>query len=131
MQRGDSGTNTVDELQRLREDYSIELIRRDVRRIGEIAENRCCAFRRANVEDVADRDAVAAEPPRVTVVAYLQHTVTDVRGVLRQKPLNVIAIDWPASIEPPFAADGVSRRRSPKFTRPTGMCRASVSRVAM
>jgi hypothetical protein len=97
--------DVVEELERLRHDHAVEGIRRDVRRVGEIADEGRARIRIVDVEDVSLRHAAFAEDARVIVVFDLEHVSADIVRVRAQELLDVIAIDRPAAIEAVLRAE--------------------------
>ena len=51
------------------------------------------------MEDIAPRDALPSEPPRIVIVLDLENPSANVMGVNCQEALDVIAIDWEATVE--------------------------------
>jgi hypothetical protein len=59
------------------------------------------------MEDIAPRDALTSEPPRIVIVLDLENPSANVMGVNRQEALDVIAIDR----EPTVEAEPATERR--------------------
>ena len=117
VQRRERGANVVDELERLRDDRAVERVARDLRGVGEVADDRRfrVAFRRH--EDVALLDPVT-EPVRVVGRGDLEDAC---RGCPPHAPprkrVHVDAVDRRAPLEAPVRVD---RRRTPECAEVDG-----------
>ncbi len=98
-----------DHLQGLCADDAVERRRRHGVGPREIGHERRLRVARDGVQDVAARDAGAAELPRVPVVADLEHPSPYVVRMRAEELLDVVAIDREPAVEP----DDPAHRREP------------------
>src|SRR5262249_21784677 len=101
-------------LERLHEDDAVCDFGRQVILGGEVCSDRGTAVRRVDVEDVL-RPHVDAERVDVAAVADLDDVARNVGPMLRQEPLDKMAIDRRAAIPSPAVA---YRRRPTKTSQP-------------
>ena len=85
--------HVVDVGQRLRADEAIEAVARHVVGVGEVGDERRSRIAFVDVEDVALRDAAAAEQLRIGVFRDFEDAAADVECVPAQECLDVVAID--------------------------------------
>src|SRR5581483_10654419 len=89
MQRRDRPVDVVDEGEGLGQDDTVEPVRGNLLRGGQVRYDRCTGMARVDVENVARDDPVTPELAGVAVITDLQHPAPDVGGVGREKPLDV------------------------------------------
>ena len=107
MQRRERRTDVVDELQGLRHDRAVERVARDLRRVGEVADDRRLRVALLRHEDVDARD-VCAVARRVVGRRDLEDAPPDVGGALADEPIHEDAVDRRSPLVAPVRID---RRR--------------------
>ncbi len=108
----ESRAHVVDELQRLRDDRTVEGVVGDLRSIGEVGDDRRLRVSLRRHEDVHLLDT-PPEAGRVVGRGDLEHAPANVGGVGSDEALDVHAIDRRPALEAPV---GVDRRDAPEVT---------------
>ena len=104
VQRRERGADVVDELERLRDDRAVERVARDLRRVGEVADDRRLRVSLGRHQDVRPLDAVS-EARRVVGRRDLEDAAADVGRMGADERLDVDAVDRRAALEAPVRVD--------------------------